>query len=238
MKTKQVTKWSFVIISTFTLSFYVEKIFASYNQPDSPEVASKTEVRLQHARELLGASYSGSLAEKSAATVPSVSQFVYSTVQRKLSDKKWAHHIANVSAMILSESEKKGFDPLFILAVIQTESQFDPTIVGNHGEIGLMQIKPDTAQWIAQKENIPWNGNNTLKNPTINVRIGIAYISFLRKNFAGAATRYVAAYNMGPKNVRRLVAQSIQPREYPGRVMSNYDNIYSELMRLETLAKL
>ena len=238
MKTRQVARWSFVIISAFTLLFYVENIFVNYRQSGSTELASKNDVRLQHARELLGSAYNGSLAEKSADSVSSVSKFVYATVQRKLSDKKWARHIANVSAMILSESEKKGFDPLFILAVIQTESKFDPTIIGRFGEIGLMQVKPDTARWIAQKENIPWKGKNTLKNPTINVRIGIAYMAFLRKNFEGAATRYVAAYNMGPKNVRRLVAQSIQPREYPGRVISNYNSIYSDFMKLGSLAKL
>jgi len=232
MKTRQVAKWSFVIISAFTLSFYVENIFARSKSAGTADLASKSEARLSHARELLGTSFKGSLAEQSAATNPSVSKFVYATFKQKLSDKKWAHHVANVSAMLISESEKKGFDPLFVMAVIQTESKFDPTIIGSHGEIGLMQIKPDTAQWIAQKENIPWNGKNTLKNPTNNVRIGIAYMAFLRKNFEGAATRYVAAYNMGPKNVRRLVAQSILPREYPTRVMANYQNIYNEFMKL------
>ncbi|WP_413290881.1 lytic transglycosylase domain-containing protein [Bdellovibrio sp. HCB337] len=237
MKTRRITKWSFVIISTFTLSFYVENISAAYMQEGSTEMASKNAIRLQHARELLGTSYNGSLAERSAS-LPSVSKFVYSTVQNKLSDKKWAKHVANVSAMILSESEKKGFDPLFVLAVIQTESQFDPTIIGGAGEIGLMQIKPDTAKWIAQKENIPWKGKNTLKNPTINVRIGIAYMAFLRKNFANEAPNYVSAYNMGPRNVRRLVAQAIQPKEYSSRVMGNYEIIYAQMMKLETLAQL
>jgi soluble lytic murein transglycosylase len=238
MKTRRFTKWSFVIISAFTFSFYVENIFALSKSAGTAELASKSEARLSHARELLGSSYKGSLAEQSGSTMPSVSKFVYSTFKQKLSDKKWARHVANVSAMVLSESEKRGFDPLFVMAVIQTESQFDPTIIGSHGEIGLMQIKPDTAQWIAQKEGIPWKGKNTLKNPSTNVRIGIAYMAFLRKNFEGAATRYVAAYNMGPKNVRRLVAQSIQPRDYPMRVMTNYNSIYNEFMKLGAVAKL
>lgn len=237
MKTKQFTKWSFVIISAFTLSFYVENIFAAYDDhAGQSEINSTTVSRLVHARELLGNSYEGSLAEQSAS-MPSVTHFVYSTFQEKL-DGKWKKHAANLSATIISESERHGFDPIFVMAVIQTESQFDPTIIGSFGEIGLMQIKPDTAKWIAQKEGIAWKGKNTLKNPVMNVRIGIAYLNFLRKNFSGAARHYVAAYNMGPANVRKLASQSIQPREYSSRVMTNYNQIYTELMKVDAVAKL
>jgi len=238
MKTKQFTKWSFVIISAFTLSFYVENIFASYGDQVGPndELASSTGTRLEHARELLGSSYAGSLAEKTAS-LSSVTHFVYNTFQEKL-DKKWKKHAANLTATLVAESGRHGFDPLFVMAVIQTESQFDPTIIGSFGEIGLMQIKPDTAKWIAQKQGIVWKGKNTLKNPVVNVRIGIAYMSFLRKNFGGAARHYVSAYNMGPANVRKLASQSIQPREYASRVMTNYNQIYTQLVKLEEDVKL
>lgn len=238
MKTRQTIKGCFIVVLMFLSLFYVENFYAVSAQEGQSIMASKVETRLQHARELLGSQYKGSLVEKSAETNPSVSKFVYSTVQRKLSGKKWENQVANVSAMILEESYKNGFDPLFVLAVIQTESSFDPTIVGRHGEIGLMQIKPTTAQWIAQKENLPWKGKNTLKNPSMNIKIGIAYMAFLRKNFSGAASRYVAAYNMGPKNVRRLAAQSKRPRDYPMRVMANYKDIYSEFVKLDTYANL
>jgi peptidoglycan lytic transglycosylase len=231
MKTKHFTKWSFVIISAFTLSFYVENIFAAYDDhAGQSEISSSTASRLVHARELLGSSYSGSLAEKSAI-MPSVTHFVYTTFQDKL-EGKWKKHAANLSATIIAESERHGFDPLFVMAVIQTESHFDPTILGSHGEIGLMQIKMDTAKWISQKEGIAWKGKSTLKNPVMNVRIGIAYLAFLRKNFSGAARHYVAAYNMGPANVRKLASQSIQPHEYSSRVMTNYNQIYTQLVKL------
>lgn len=236
MKTRRIAKWSFVIISTFMTSFYVENYFATEELEETTVLASNTETRLQHARELLGSRFRGSLVEKSAQG--SVSKFVYTTVQRKLLDKKWADQAPAVSAMILSESYKNGFDPLFVLAVIQTESGFDPSIIGSVGEIGLMQVKPDTGRWIAQKESIPWKGTKTLKNPILNVKIGVAYMAFLRKNFGGAAGRYVAAYNMGPRNVRRLIAKSVQPRDYPTRVMTNYKSMYSEFMKVGHLAEL
>lgn len=220
------------------LSFYVESYYVASNKAGQIDLASsaKKAARLGHARELLGAGYKGSLVEMSS-TLPSVSQFVHQTMYSKL-DKKWKSQASKISEMILAESEKKGFDPIFVLAVIQTESQFDVTVVGGVGEIGLMQVRPETAKWIAQKENIPWKGKSTLRNPVMNVKIGIAYMAFLRKNFSGAANRYVAAYNMGPKNVRRLVAQSLQPREYATRVMANYNTIYSEMLKIDSLAQL
>lgn len=239
MKTRNLTRWSFVIIAMFLMSFYVESYYTLSVRETSIDLAStakKKAARLGHARELLGSGYKGSLAEQSS-TMPSISEFVHKTMATKLG-KNWKKQADKVSEMILAESEKKGFDPIFVLAVIQTESQFDPTIVGTAGEIGLMQIKPDTAKWISQKENIPWKGKATLKNPVMNVKIGIAYMSFLRKNFAGAANRYVAAYNMGPKNVRRLVAQSVQPKDYATRVMANYTTIYSEMLKIDSLAQL
>jgi soluble lytic murein transglycosylase len=122
------------------------------------------------------------------------------------------------------------------MAVIQTESQFNPNIVGSHGEIGLMQIKPDTAKWIAQKENITFKGKATLKSPTMNIKIGIAYLAFLRGHFQGSAHRYVSAYNMGPGNVKRLLAQAKQPREYATRVMTNYNDIYRMLIKPDIAA--
>lgn len=237
MKTRNLTKWSFTIIAAFTLSFYAEHIYGTYQRADSTEFSSKsTTLRLFHARELLGKAYAGSLPEKSAS-LSSVAQFVEGTFKDKF-DSRWKKHVTKTTATLLAESDKKGFDPLFVLAVIQTESQFNPVIVGGHGEIGLMQIKPDTAKWISQKEGLKWRGAKSLKDPATNVRIGIAYLSFLRKNFAGTVPHYVAAYNMGPANVRRLTAQSKEPREYPTKVMSNYQLLYSQLLRTEYIAQL
>jgi soluble lytic murein transglycosylase len=127
---------------------------------------------------------------------------------------------------IISESHAQGFDPVFVLAVIQTESQFNPIAIGGVGEIGLMQIRPETAEWMANKLKVKWRGKNSLKNPITNVKLGIAYMAWLRTQMGPNSVRYVAAYNMGPKAVRRLIAQKIRPKEYRGRVMMNYELLY------------
>ncbi|RYZ81122.1 MAG: hypothetical protein EOP06_24060, partial [Proteobacteria bacterium] len=210
MNTTQTLKNRMVLTTAFVLSFNAQSLSAQ------AELAPmRPDLRLKHARELLGDAYKNSPAPRSAGLV-SVTRFVYNVIQTKM-DVKYRAHAANLSATILNESSRRGLDPIFVLAVIATESQFNPTVIGTSGEIGLMQVKPDTARWIAQKEGIVFKGAATLKNPMVNVRIGIAYMSYLRGKFEGSANRYVAAYNMGPANVRRHIAQATTPREYATR---------------------
>ena len=140
-----------------------------------------------------------------------------------------------LSTTILKEAEKYQIDPVFVVAVIKTESAFNPLALGTHGEIGLMQIKPDTAKWIAEKANIPWKGPKTLENPSMNVRIGMAYFNYLRESFDGHANKYVSAYNMGALNVRRKYSSGEAPKEYSTRVMRNYNETYKRLSAATTL---
>jgi soluble lytic murein transglycosylase len=118
-------------------------------------------------------------------------------------------------------------DPLFLLAVIATESQFNLKAHGLHGEIGLMQILPKTAHWLATRAGLPRNFD--LHDPAVNIRVGAAYFARLRKKFNGIGTRYVAAYNMGTSNVRRLLALRAEPRIYPDKVLVNYRKLYGAL---------
>jgi soluble lytic murein transglycosylase len=105
---------------------------------------------------------------------------------------------------------------------MQTESRFSPTVVGTFGEIGLMQVKPDTAAWIAKKNGIRFKGAETLKDVAVNVKIGSAYFAFLRDRFAKESRYYITAYNMGPRNMDKAMRQNRNPVEYLSRIMGNY----------------
>ncbi|WP_413288673.1 lytic transglycosylase domain-containing protein [Bdellovibrio sp. HCB337] len=218
----------FLIIS---LLFFSSLVDANTKCCCEKKLTKDTTRRLQHAKELLGSGFQQSHVSLSAQ-VPSVKKFIGGIVQERLETfgKKYAHRVTNA---IISESKKQGLDPVFVLAVIETESQFDPKVVGSHGEIGLMQIKPDTAQWIAQKNGYTWKGKESLKNPQVNIRIGVAYLAFLRQEFDGLAHQYVAAYNMGPGGVRRLASLDIKPKDYSTRVMTNYYDFYDSLLAKE-----
>ncbi len=188
--------------------------------------------RVNHAKELLGKYYKGSNAQKLEGS-QDLNLSIYNKVQTKLQGK-WKLQAQKISKVIITESSKRNFDPVFVLAVIETESKFNPLTRGSHGEIGLMQLKPDTAAWIAKKYKIAWKGPKTLENPESNIRLGLAYMTHLRKQFDNKSYKYVSAYNMGPTNVKRLVASNIQPKEYSSKVMSNYKSFYSTLAARKT----
>src|SRR5207253_3899655 len=128
--------------------------------------------RLMHAKELIGSKYNQTLVSQSS-NLASVKNFIREVTRQRL-EAYGVKYATRVSNAILKESAKQGLDPIFVLAVIETESQFDPKVLGTHGEIGLLQIKPDTAQWISQKNAYTWKGRATLKNPVTNIRIGVA----------------------------------------------------------------
>lgn len=192
------------------------------------------QVRATHARELLGKAYAGSAAQQ-VENANSLGMAIFNDVYKNL-PKKYKNAAVELSSAILNESEAHEIDPVFVMAIIKTESSFNPLARGSAGEIGLMQLKPDTAQWIAHKFGIPWKGQKTLENPKMNVRIGIAYLDYLRDRFDGHANKYLSAYNMGAGKVCRMYANEQKPKEYSLRVMKNYHETYKRLAAATTLS--
>lgn len=88
-------------------------------------------------------------------------------------------------------------DPYLVAAVINTESNFDPDAVSHAGALGLMQIMPETGEWIAGKLGIQDFNKEMLLEPEINIRFGTWYLHFLNERFGGDPTLIAAAYNAG-----------------------------------------
>lgn len=147
---------------------------------------------------------------------------ILKTLQAKLPNSFTAH-ARTISHAIMEESSKHKLDPLIIAAVIAGESAFNPSAIGPIGEIGLMQLRPNTARWIAKKSNIPWLGQGALKNPTYNIRLGVAYLGYLKKRFSPrGGNLYLTAYNMGETTLVRLLSNKIEPYIYSRHIMKNY----------------
>lgn len=86
-----------------------------------------------------------------------------------------------------------------IFAVIHTESKFDADAKSSAGALGLMQIMPATAAWLAQELNVEYN-ESMLVCPDYNIMLGVYYISYLSKSFGG--DKVFAAYNAGEGKIR------------------------------------
>jgi soluble lytic murein transglycosylase len=193
----------------------------------SQSVSVQKKTRVRQAHELLGKHYKKSVVrvgEKIRDVRPDVREWTQENLPKKWKPK--AHRVANA---ILRESQRHKFDPIFLMAVIQNESSFDPEARGDAGEIGLMQLRPDTAEWIAHKFKMRWNGEKDLLDPKTNIEIGASYLAYLRGRFDSHARLYISAYNMGAKNVNDHLDNHIWPKEYAVRVMNRYVGFYGDL---------
>ncbi len=135
-----------------------------------------------------------------------------------------------LATLIYFESAKYGYDPEFILAIIQTESAFNPEAVSNVGAYGLMQLMPSTALEIAREVRIPYEGKSTLGRPDVNVRMGTYYLFKMMLQFKDVRLALVA-YNCGPGFVEEMTKRGMKlPEEYVDRVMGNYEKIKTQGM--------
>jgi soluble lytic murein transglycosylase len=141
-----------------------------------------------------------------------------------------------VFTAIMEESRRYGFDPVLIMAVIEHESGFGVLKRGTHGEIGLMQIKPRTARWIAERMGLPFAGPKSLENPVVNIRLGTAYLSLLRKEFPAQGFRFLTAYNMGASSAKRVFRHYSGMGKYSRLVMRRYFHYHSEFIQSGHLA--
>lgn len=84
--------------------------------------------------------------------------------------------------------------PHLVLAVMATESNFDPLAVSPKNAQGLMQLVPDTAARFNVRQ---------ITDPVQNIRGGMAYLRWLLAYYQGDIALALAAYNAGEKAVDR-----------------------------------
>ncbi len=127
-----------------------------------------------------------------------------------------------IASVIVSESMKYGFDPLFILAVIKVESSFNHKAVSYKNAQGLMQIMPPVGAELAEELQIPWD-ELTLFNPITNIKIGVYFLYKLTKRFKQNQRMVLAAYNFGPAALNNLIKEGKNIYfEYPLLVLDKY----------------
>jgi soluble lytic murein transglycosylase len=106
--------------------------------------------------------------------------------------------------IIRQQAADKDLDPALVAAVIYAESKFrDQT--SHAGARGLMQITPDTAEFIARQSGGTRFVQADLATPQINISYGTYYLRYLMDRYDQNEMIAVAAYNAGHGNVDRWV---------------------------------
>ncbi len=109
--------------------------------------------------------------------------------------------------VIREQAAEKHLDPALIAGVIYAETKFDPR-TSSAGALGLMQILPATAGFIAHRSGGVRFTTSDLATPRINVAYGSWYLRYLLDHYEGDETLAVAAYNAGLANVDSWVARA------------------------------
>jgi len=111
------------------------------------------------------------------------------------------------AGVIRSQAAAKHLDPALIAAVIYAESKFEPR-TSSAGALGLMQLLPATANYIAGLSGGVRFTTADLATPAINVAYGSWYLRYLLDHYGGREVPAVAAYNAGLGNVDGWLAHA------------------------------
>ena len=133
--------------------------------------------------------------------------------------------------------------PAYVSAIIRNESSFNARAESGAGARGLMQLMPDTAEWIAHKLQISGYAFERMLDPESNIRFGCWYLNYLSRLFRGDPVAVTAAYHAGQGQVKvwlsdpllsedgYTLTQASLPegptKNYVGRVTRDY-GIYQE----------
>ena len=98
---------------------------------------------------------------------------------------------------ITNISKQYELDTALVFSVIKVESNFNTSAVSKKGAIGLMQIKPDTAKYIADLKGV---SEYDLLDAKTNIDFGCYYLRYLLNKFEVLETA-LCAYNAGEGNV-------------------------------------
>ncbi len=107
--------------------------------------------------------------------------------------------------IIRQQAAEKHLDPALIAAVIYAETKFDPR-QSSAGAEGLMQLLPQTAEFLARRSGATTFTTADLGTPQVNIAYGSYYLRYLIDHYGGQVLPAIAAYNAGMTNVDRWVA--------------------------------
>ncbi len=108
----------------------------------------------------------------------------------------------HVAQAIAEESAAAGLDPMLVMAVIEVESEFQQEATSVVGARGLMQVRPATLMWVAQREGVKLSRAELEADPSLNVRLGVRYLKYLKELFRGRLDLTLMAYNAGPNRLK------------------------------------
>jgi soluble lytic murein transglycosylase-like protein len=102
---------------------------------------------------------------------------------------------ADVNKLVEKYAGEQGLKPEVVRSLIAVASGFDSQAVGNNGQLGLMQVKPEIFQQF---------GYTNPFDPDQNISAGTKHLSQMLNRNGGNLELALAAYNSDPASVKRF----------------------------------
>lgn len=128
--------------------------------------------------------------------------YAYNRVQKSIYPIKYQDYVSEYA-------KQYHVEEALIYAVIKCESSFEPEAVSAVGAKGLMQITPDTFDWLKSKTGEHHYDADDLHDPQVNIRYGTYLLSLNLEQFEDEKVA-LAAYHAG----RGIVQSWLQNSEY------------------------
>jgi membrane-bound lytic murein transglycosylase MltF len=135
-------------------------------------------------------------------------------------------------------AEQYDFDPLLVTAQAYQESRLDQSVVSSVGALGVMQIRPSTAD----DPNVGISGIDKLEN---NVHAGVRYMRFIKDRYfsddeidrLNQHLLAMAAYNAGPARIAKLRAKAAEQGLDPNVWFRSVERVAAEEIGRETVQR-
>jgi hypothetical protein len=141
-------------------------------------------------------------------------------------------------------TKKYNVEPALVWAIMREESRYKADIISSADAVGLMQVMPSTARWLAPKVEIKQKDID-LTNADQNIHFGVYFLSYLQTLVSdkeliaagynagqGRARRWQHQYKKYPGKTRYEMLPIEETRHYIRKVMQSY-YVYSYLLSLE-----
>ncbi|BAY20908.1 lytic transglycosylase [Calothrix sp. NIES-2100] len=115
-------------------------------------------------------------------------------------------------------SKERQINPLLVTALIRQESRFESKAKSIADAMGLMQVLPSTAKWIAPQIKVD---SKTIKldDPNDNIMLGTWYLDHTHQQYSNNSLLAIASYNAGPGNVSKWL--QTMPTQDPDEFVEN-----------------
>ena len=125
--------------------------------------------------------------------------FLFLIFNLLISPKKYKNYVVQYA-------EEYSLEIPLVYAIIKVESNFKKDATSPSNAMGLMQIIPSTAKWIAQELSLDYNAINIYDAKT-NIKFGCFYLNYLFSKFNDIET-VICAYNAGETIVKKWLNEN------------------------------